>query len=339
MTIKDVAAYCGVAVSTVSRVLNNHPDVSADTRAKVLEAIDKLHYIPNNSARDLVVPQSDSIGLVVRGAENPFYTPIIRTIESRCEDAGYSMILHQIPAGADEVSAGAMLARSKRLRGVIFLGGRFDYSREEGDAIGVPFVCCTNTNQFGDLDKSAYSSVSIDDFAEGYKATKLLIDHGHTKIAVLLDNVRDHSISELRYAGYCQALADAGIPLDTSLVLETVDFTMSAAYERTLRAFKERRDITALFAVADSMAIAAMKAIHSVGLRVPEACSIVAIDGIEMSRYTIPTLSTLVQPQVTMGEEAVNILLGVLSGTGSSRHVRLDTTLREGETLGSIRFA
>ena len=139
--------------------------------------------------------------------------------------------------------------------------------------------------------------------------------------------------------GAQMALADAGIPLDTSLVLETVDFTMSAAYERTLRAFKERRDITALFAVADSMAIAAMKAIHSVGLRVPEACSIVAIDGIEMSRYTIPTLSTLVQPQVTMGEEAVNILLGVLSGTGSSRHVRLDTTLREGETLGSIRFA
>ena len=230
MTIKDVAAYCGVAVSTVSRVLNNHPDVSPETRTRVLEAVDKLHYIPNNSARDLVLAPADTIGLVVRGAENPFFTPIIRTIEERCEKAGYTMVLHQIPVGADEISAGATLVRSKRLKGLIFLGGRFDYSRAEGDAIGIPFVCCTNTNQFGDLDKSVYSSVSIDDYAEGYKATKLLIDHGHTKIAVLLDSVRDHSISELRYAGYRQALVDAGVPLDEDLVLETVDFTMSAAY-------------------------------------------------------------------------------------------------------------
>ena len=337
MTIKDVAAACGVAVSTVSRVLNNHPDVSASTRARVLEAIDRLHYIPNNSARDLVASQVDPIGLVVRGAENPFYTPIIRAIEASCEAAGYTMVLHQIPVGADEISAGAALVRSKRLRGIIFLGGRFDYSQEEGAAIGIPFVCCTNTNQFGDLDKSVYSSVSIDDFSEGYRATRLLIDQGHARIAVLLDSVRDHSISELRYAGYCQALADAGVPLDADLVLETIDFTMAAAYERTLRAFRERRDITAIFAVADSMAISAMKAIHDVGLTVPEACSIVAIDGIEMSRYTVPTLTTLTQPQVTMGEEAVKILLDVLSGAAPSRHVRLETVLREGETLGPAR--
>ena len=159
MTIKDVAAYCGVAVSTVSRVLNNHPDVSPETRTRVLEAVDKLHYIPNNSARDLVLATADTIGLVVRGAENPFYTPIIRTIEERCEEAGYTMVLHQIPVGADEISAGATLVRSKRLKGLIFLGGRFDYSRAERDAIGIPFVCCTNTNQFGDLDKSVYSSL------------------------------------------------------------------------------------------------------------------------------------------------------------------------------------
>lgn len=335
MTIKDVAAYCGVAVSTVSRVLNNHPDVSPATRAKVLEAVDKLHYVPNNSARDLVSAQADSIGLVVRGAQNPFFTPIISAIESRCEQAGYTVVLHQIAVGADEVSAGAMLARSKRLRGLIFLGGRFDYSREEGDAIGIPFVCCTNTNRFGDLSKEVYSSVSIDDFAEGYKATKLLIDHGHTRIAVLLDNIHDHSISELRYAGYCQALAEAGIALDTDLVLETVDFTMPAAYERTRRAFEDDLGISAIFSVADSMAIAAMKAIHDVGLRVPESCSIVAIDGIEMSRYTVPTLTTLTQPQETMGEEAVKILVDVLEGVAPSRHVRLETTLREGETLGS----
>ena len=77
MTIKDVAVYSGVSVSTVSRVLNNHPDVSQKVREKVLAAVDELHYVPNDSARDLVKAQSDVIGVVVRGFENPFFTSVL----------------------------------------------------------------------------------------------------------------------------------------------------------------------------------------------------------------------------------------------------------------------
>lgn len=76
MTIKDVAAYCGVSVSTVSRALNGHPDVSEDMRNKVLDAARALRYVPNKSARDLAMNQSDTIGVIVRGGTNPFYTPI-----------------------------------------------------------------------------------------------------------------------------------------------------------------------------------------------------------------------------------------------------------------------
>lgn len=335
MTIKDVAAYCGVAVSTVSRVLNNHPDVSAETRAKVLDAVKKLNYVPNNSARDLVMVQGDAIGVVVRGAENPFFTPIISAIERRCEDAGYTMVLHQIQAQADEVSAAAQLVSSKRLKGVILMGGRYDYLHDEVSAIKVPFVCCSTSAELGDLAESEYSSVSIDDVAEAYRATKLLIDHGHTRIAMLLDSKYDHSISQLRLRGYRAALDDAGIAYDDDLVVQTVDFTMQAAFAQMERLLARRRDFTALFAVADSMAIAAMKAIHNAGLCVPKDISLVAIDGIEMSQYTIPTLTTLSQPQDSMGKEAVQILLDVLAGVVPSRHVRLKTTLREGETLAS----
>lgn len=335
-TIKDIAAYCNVAVSTVSRVLNNHPDVSVDTRERVLSAAHSLRYVPNSSARDLAHQQTDSIGLVVRGAENPFFTPIIRAIEHRCEGRGYSMALHQIPAGADEVSEGAELVQSKRLKGLIMLGGRYDYTREDASLFGVPFVCCTYTNHFGDLDRAAFSSVSIDDKAEAYRATKLLIDHGHSKIAVLLDSIHDRSISERRYRGYCAALSDAGIPLDEDLVCETIDFSMGAAHERAIRLLEERPDVTALFSVADSMAIAAMKAISDAGRSVPQDISIIAIDGIEMSLYTTPTLTTLVQPQALMGEKAVEILVGVLDGRAPCSHVRLETTLRPGGTVGRL---
>lgn len=119
-------------------------------------------------------------------------------------------------------------------------------------------------------------------------------------------------------------------------MVETVDFGMAAAYEKTRRLLKKREDVTALFVIADSLAIAAMKALHNAGKRVPEDCSVIAIDGIDMSLYTVPTLTTLVQPQETMGEQAVSILVDILEGREESRHVRLGTTLRPGGTVGPV---
>lgn len=336
MTIKDVAEYSGVSVSTVSRVLNNHPDVSDAVRARVMSAVRELHYVPNNSARDLVRPQSDAIGLVVRGVGNPFFVAVIRAVEQAVSRAGYTMVLHQINTEDNELLAGASLARSKKLRGLILLGGCFDYTPEQTAALGIPFVCCSFTNSFGSLEKTTYSSVSIDDQAEACRAVRLLTEKGHRKIAVLLDSTHDHSISELRYRGYCQALEEAGIPLEEELVEEIGDFNMAAAYEGTCRLLRRRGDFTALFVIADSMAVAAMKALHDCGRRVPEDCSVIAIDGIDMSAYTIPTLTTLIQPKEAMGAEAVDILLDMIENRGGNRHVRLDTTLRSGGSVCSI---
>jgi len=127
VTIKDIAERCGVSVSTVSRVLNNHPDVSERVRTKVMDVVNEVHYVPNSSARDLVKTKSDAIGLVVRGVGNPFFTEVIRSIEQMVGKAGYSLVLHQINSGEDELLAGASLSRSKKLQGLIFLGGCFDY--------------------------------------------------------------------------------------------------------------------------------------------------------------------------------------------------------------------
>ena len=231
---------------------------------------------------------------------------------------------------------GARLVQSKRLRGLIMLGGRYDYTSDDVSAIGVPFVCCTYTNRFGDLDAGSFSSVSIDDKAEAYRAVKQLIDNGHTKIAILLDSKTDRSISERRFRGYCEALADAGIPLDEGLACETVEFNMEAAFARIERFIAERPDITAIFSVADTMAIAAMKAIANSGRTIPDDISIISIDGIEMSLYTVPTLTTLVQPKALIGEKAVEILVDVLDNGGKTRHVRLETTLRPGGTVGRV---
>ena len=337
MTIKDVAEYCGVSVSTVSRALNGHPDVSKEVRAKVLEAARTLHYVPNKSARDLAMTHAETIGMVVRGATNPFYTPIVEAVQTGCEAAGYSVTTRQLSTKDDEVREAAELAQTKRLKGVVMLGGRFDYSEDDAASIGVPFVCCSYSNHFGDLSKDSYSSVSINDVAEAYKATKALIDRGHRKIAALVFSTDDQSVSQLRYMGYQQAMRDAGLPLDPRLVLQTDGLSMSDAYEVVRDAIGRGVDFTAIFAIADTLAIAAIKAIYDSGSRVPEDYSVIAIDGIEMSLYTVPTLTTLCQPQVQMGKEAARIMVSVLQGKSGTEHVRLKTSMRMGGTLGRSR--
>ena len=333
MTIKDIAELCGVSVSTVSRVLNNHPDVSAANRERVMAVVRSSHYVPNNSARDLVRSPSDAIGLVVRGVGNPFFTGVIHAIEEACGQAGYTMVLHQIRSGEDELRAGAELARSKRLRGLILLGGRFDYTPELTAPLGIPFVCCTYTNRFGSLPPSDYSSVSIDDRQEAYRTVQMLTRQGHRKIAVILDSLEDHSISQLRYQGYCQALEESGIPLDPALVEESVTFDMQAGYTAIENLLARRNDFTAVFVISDAMAVAAMKALHDHGRQVPQDCSVVAIDGIDMSAYTIPTLTTLVQPQEELGRRSVEILVDMIEERGENRHVLVDTAIRAGGSV------
>jgi len=335
-TIKDIARLCNVSVSTVSRVLNDHQDVSDEMRKRVMEVIQQNGYIPNNSARNLVRTSSDTIALVVRGVSNPFFARIIKGVEQEIYHRGYSMILHQIGSDDDEIKTAAMIAKEKRLRGILFLGGRFNYSPEETELLNIPYVCCTYTNTFGSLDPKSYSSVAIDDKKEAFDAVKRLYKSGHTRIAALVARTNDKSISELRFSGYMQALEECGLPLDMSLVMCTNSFNMPDAYEGMKRLIQSGQDFTAVFTIADAMAIAAIKALADNDRRVPEDCSIISIDGLELSNYTIPTLTTLEQPADVIAKESTDILIDLVEGNGDNCHVVLGTSLRQGNSLQKL---
>lgn len=333
MTIKDIAKLCGVSVSTVSRVLNEHPDVKEDIRQQVLAVIKEYNYIPSNSARSLVKTTSDCIGLVVRGLSNPFYTDIIRSMEQRITARGYTMVMQQIGVCDDEVQCGAMMERDKRLQGILFLGGRSDYTPKDMAPINVPYVSCSYSNQYGSLPKDGYSSVSIDDVHESYRAVMELYNAGHRQIAALISRPNDESISQLRYEGYRKALSDCGIAFDENLVICANSFDIGNAYEATAEALKAGKQFTAIFSIADNMAIGAMRALREAGLSVPEDCSIVAIDGLEVSSYINPPLSTFCQPMEQMGRRSVDILLDVIQGKAGHRQELLETTFRPGQSI------
>ena len=334
MTIKDIARECGVSVSTVSRAINGRPDVSEEMRRKILEVVARSNFIPNNTARDLVRTRSDAIGVVARGTSNLFFAQIIKVVDQAIEARGYRMVLRQIDTSEDEVKAGAVLEREKKLRGLLFLGGRFDYTRREMAVINVPYVCCTYTNWFGDLGEEDYASVSIDDQAEAERAVEYLIGMGHRRIAAVVPGCADRSISELRYKGYQAALERHGIPFDQSLLVETGSFAMAESYRGAEELLRREADFTAVFTLSDTMAMAVIKALTNHGRRVPWDCSVIAIDGLPRSNYTLPTLTTLEQPGEQMGREAVGLLLDMTEGRGAPRHIRLDARLRSG---GSVR--
>ena len=336
MTIKDIAKQCSVSVSTVSRVLNDRPDVSEDVRRKVLSAIKNSNYIPNNSARDLVRTKSDAVGLVVRGVSNPFYTDIIRAIERTITDAGFTMVMQQIGTCDDEVKCGAVMEREKRLQGIVFLGGRFDYTPADLAMLNVPFVCCSYSNRYGTLIEGEYSSVSIADGDTAQQAVEELYRHGHRRIAALITCPDDHSISQLRYEGYTKALAEAGIPLDESLVICTGTFNIQDSYTAMNRVLDSGTDFSAVFAISDNTAIGAMRALREHGRTVPDGCSVIAIDGIEVSDYIDPPLTTLCQPMEEMGRRSIQILLDMIEGRSGNCHEVLPTVLRPGGSVKTL---
>lgn len=335
MTIKDIARLSGVGVSTVSRVLNDRPDVSEESRRRVLQVIAEYNYLPNNSARSLVRTKSDAVGLVVRGVQNPFYTGIIRAIERDLDAADCTMVMRQIGSCEDEIKCGAMMEREKRLQGIIFLGGRSDYSPADTALLNVPFVCCSYTNTYGTLDPTKYSSVSIADEQEAYRAVMDLAQKGHRRIAALSTDPRDRSITQLRCSGYARALHDLGLSLEDGEIIRADDFTIESAYRAVTERLKRPADFTAIFAISDDMAIGAMRGLRESGRSIPEDCSIIAIDGLTVSEYIYPMLTTLCQPTDEMGAKSVEILMSVIHG-GTHRHLILPTTLRTGQSVRDL---
>lgn len=336
MTIKDIARECGVSISTVSRVLNGRPDVRAEVRERVLAFMEQHNYTPSNTARDLVKTSSDTVGLVVRGVSNPFYTNIIKTIQQETARAGYTLVMQQIRVHEDEVKHGAVMAREKKLRGIIFLGGRSDYTEAEVALLNVPFVCCAYTNSYGNLSPARYSSVSVEDEETAFRAVEELYRLGHRRIAALLSEADDRAVSELRYHGYRRALREHGLPLEEELVVCAGDFSMPSAYRATQELLRRGADFTALFCISDSMAIAAMRALEDAGRSVPEQCSVIGIDGLDLAEYTNPRLTTLRQPTELMGRESVEKLVNLIEGRSGHAQITVEASLVQGNSVRAI---
>jgi LacI family transcriptional regulator len=324
MTIKDIAKMCGVGVSTVSRAINNHPDINPETKAMIMDVIEKHGYVPNNSARNLKRTDAKTIAVLVKGISNPFFSKMIKIIEKEIKKRKYSMVLHHVEFNEDEVDVASELIKEKRLKGIIFLGGYFIHSEEKLSTLSVPFILSTIDCLPGTEQSNTYSSVSVDDEAESYKVVDYLIRTGHKKIAMVGADPADESIGKLRFMGYKRALKDHGIAYNEELIglmdKEAESYSLENGYKVTNRLLDGKAEFTAIYAVSDMLAIGAYKALFEHGKKIPDDYTVIGFDGIEMSEYITPSLTTLRQPIEEMAIETVQQLFFVLDGSKKHEH-------------------
>ena len=333
ITIKDIARMCGCGVSTVSRALNNHPDINEETRNKIMNVVKETGFVPNNSARNLKITDSKTIAVLIKGIANPFFMKMIKIMEQEIQRKKYSLILQHVEFDQDEVDVAIELEREKKLKGIIFLGGYFNHTKEKLDKINVPFVISTvnMTEEYS----SNYASVAVDDVKESYKIVDYLCKLGHKKILLISADPNDESIGKLRKEGYMKALSENGISVNENLIVpmsnDADSYSMKAGFLTLQEALNRNLDFSAVFAISDAVAIGACRALADAGKSIPGDVSVVGFDGIDNAKYYSPRITTIRQPFEDMAKASIKLLFKYIEGDKNSEE--LQRRLFEGELI------
>lgn len=333
MQIKDIAKIAGVGVGTVSRVINNCPDVSEKTRRKVSKIIEKYNYVPNNNARLLKMNDTKNICVFVRGVYNPFFSEIVNYIREEISKAGYFMILQQedYKNGTEEIKSMLSLIKENKLKGIISLGAQlYNIDTKLFNEIKIPIVF-TSADVLKDNDIDSISTIKVENRYSSYNGVKYLINKGHRNIAILLGDINDKGISIERFNGYKRALFEENFLVNKKYI-KYGKYECKSAYEKTLELLEESKEVTAIFAISDLMAVGAAKAITDKGLRVGEDIALLGFDGMDMTKYYFPGISTIEQPKERLAKESINLLLDLINKKSKNRNIVIETNLLERES-------
>ena len=324
VTMKDIARLCGVGVGTVSRAINDDPGINAATREKILAVIREQHYVPNNSARNLKMTESNTVALLVMGIDNLFFTSMFGGFQKTLEKSGYDFLLQTVSQTENVIDVAMGLTMEKRLKGIIFLGGQINRSKEKLKTLPVPYVLCTVANEVPEEEDDSVK-VAIDDEAESEKIVSYLLDKGHRRIAIITGNKFDTAVGQRRFHGYQKALEKHGIAYDEDLMIPMKDDLPGYTAKNGYAVMKEflQKDIkaTAVFATSDMVAFGAYKAIFEQGLGVPGDISVVGFDGLELGSYMEPALTTVAQPTEELVRASVDLLISQIKGEPVSRQI------------------
>ncbi|GHV42795.1 LacI family transcriptional regulator [Clostridia bacterium] len=327
----------------MSYVLNNTPSqtISKETVDKVLDAVQRLGYVPNQAAQTLGASKlqkkgsSKLIGIVIPQTEpgkefvfsNPFYGDFLSAVEYTARINGYQILISGTAVDQSYVE----IAKSRSLDGVIIVGMYPSSQIGEFKKMQTPIVMvdyCRSDHFF--------HNIGINDRYGGYLATHYLTERGHRKIAFVSGFVQDYGVNFERLLGYRDALNEEGIEYDENLM-----FTGNVGYEYGFKAAEQmakRKNVTAVFVTADIIAVGLIKGLHKIGLRVPEDVSVIGFDDIYLAQLSEPSLTTVRQDITKKGEAAIKLIIdNVKDSQLPRRDISIPLKIVERESVADLK--
>ena len=340
-SINDVAEKAGVSISTVSRVLNNHPNVSEEKKEAVKNAVAELDYIPNALARGLVTQNTYSIGVLISDIANDFYSILVRSMEDVLNSRGYFTVIGNTDWEKGKEKKYIKYFRQKQVDGLILASTTLEKSEIREFSRELPVVILDR-----DIDNENIDRIRIDDCKGGYLAASHLLAAGYKKL-VHIKGPRGIASAEDREAGFLQAVKEEAVS-DKRYQIIAGHYTEKAGYDAVKNYLRKKPEVgkgegsIGFFAANDAMALGVLKYLNQNNISCPEAIGVAGFDDVGLAAYTNPPLTSVRRPICEIGKLAAKMLLEHLESEGDNedyfnRDVQLDVRLikRESTALGS----
>lgn len=331
VTLADLAKALGISTATVSRALKDYPDISKDTKRKVLDLAQKLNYHPNTFAAALRKSESRVIGVIIPEIVNHFFSTVIKGIMEVAYEADYHVMLCQSDESYEKEVKDARALLYNRVDGVMVSVAHetevFDHFQDFQNA-GIPIVFFDKICE----ELPDTSTVVVDDYKGAFDAVAHLVAQGYRNIAHVRGPLNAYT-SRNRYQGYLDALKKHQLPINKALILDGGQLTHEDGIRIGKKLAMMNHQVDAMFAVTDIIAIGAMVGIKSMGRKIPEDIAIIGFSDWLMTTVVEPNLSSVAQPGYEMGKHAAKLLLEEIKANKAGldpkpRHVVLDTELR-----------
>jgi DNA-binding LacI/PurR family transcriptional regulator len=308
VTIKDIAKVAGVAHSTVSRALREHPAIAPDTITRIKEHAEKLGYVPSAVARGLKTNRSNALGVIVSRIDDPFFSEILQALDDEAHAAGYSLFVAADNRDLERLEVIIKTMGERRVDGIIVCSGNVTARHgRQFQHQGIPIVAVDNQT----IEDYQYS-ISHDHYYGSCQLSEHLLNMGHSKIAYL-GNPRSTRVNRERQKGFLDTLTQANLPVPSEYVFNGPNGRLDGGEAGADYFLTLAEPPTAIVCFNDLMAIGFMHRYRESNLSIPKNCSIVGFDNIAISAYLVPPLTTFEQPKYELGYAAARMMMSLLS--------------------------
>ena len=309
ITMKDIAKSLGVSITTVSKVVNGHNDISEKTRKEVMDKIAEMGYVPNMLAMNLRRNRANMVALVLSDISKPYYSQVIEGYEQVFEAAGFQTITFSSMESCEREERFIRRVASMNMAGIIIDPAQnSDPEQKALKNAGIPYVF---SNRYPHAEADHF--VAADNDLAGYLATKHLLERKPGRDVFCINGPSHISPTVCRFRGYKKALEEAGLPFRREHVFENC-FELDEAYEIGKRIAASTKPPFSVFCATDQFAVGVVRAMHDCGLRIPEDVGVAGVDDIEMAKYMIPALTTVALPKSEIGRRSAEMLLNLIEG-------------------------